>query len=119
MMKATEPLTRRAAIGAGASALALSACGPSRGQPSPPSGPAPQLKDIAPAPVGVCVMAAELSDPAWISLVLRQFSQVTPEWEFQMQSVLADDGTYRWDRADRIAGFVRANGLHLHATSLV
>jgi endo-1,4-beta-xylanase len=70
-------------------------------------------------PVGTCVMTGELRDPGFVGLVRRNFSQVTPEWEMKMERILADDGQLRFDAADQIADFCRANGLALHGTTLV
>ena len=69
-------LTRRALIG---SSLALAACG-ERAQSQPAvqaAAPLPPLR-AAPFPVGACVMAGQLSDPAFAGLLTSQFSQVTP-----------------------------------------
>lgn len=105
---------------AAAPALALAACGQRsvRAQPAP-HGPAIPLKDAAPCPVGTCVMTPSLADPEFVALAARHFSQVTPEWEMKMERILADDGTYRFDAADQIAGFCRIHGMRLHATTFV
>jgi endo-1,4-beta-xylanase len=60
-----------------------------------------------------------LQDPAFVALLLKNFNQITPEWEMKMERVLADDGTFRFDAADLIAGFCRSHGLALHGTTLV
>ena len=97
--------TRRAALHAAAAALALTACdGPRARGADMAGGPVPPLKSLAPCPVGSCVMTPQLSDPAFVALIRAHFNQITPEWEMKMERVLADDGTFRFDAADRIAG---------------
>ncbi len=112
--------TRRAALHAAAAALALTACdGPRARGADMAGGPVPPLKSLAPCPVGSCVMTPQLSDPAFVALIRAHFNQITPEGEMKMERVLADDGTFRFDAADRIADFARANGWRLHGTTLV
>ncbi len=112
----TEKITRRSAI---ASALALSACGrQAQSQPAPVIDDTP-LKSIASAPVGACVQHAQLSDPAFTDLFVRNYSQLTPEWEMKMEYILQDDGSFRFDRPDAIAEFARRNGIRLYCTTLV
>lgn len=110
----------RRAVLAGLPAALVAACGrrPVEAQDAPP-GPAAPLKAIAPFPVGTCVMTPELDDLGFVTLMLRHFNQVTPEWEMKMERILGPDGGYRFDAADRIAGFCRRNGLGLHATTFV
>jgi endo-1,4-beta-xylanase len=106
--------TRRALLGG---ALALAAC---KGRAQvPPRGPAPALRGIAPFPVGCAVMSGQLADPAFASLLARQVSQLTPEWELKMEYVLKDDGTFRFDAPDAIAAFARAHGMRLMGHTLV
>ena len=77
------------------------------GQSQPAVAIAP-LKTVAPFPVGTCVQAGQLDDPAFASLVAAQVSQLTPEWELKMEYVLQPDGGYRFDAPDRIASAMRA-----------
>lgn len=109
--------SRRALLCALPAALA-SACDRGRVDAAPVSD-VPTLRQAAPFPVGTCVMTPELADPAFVALAARQFSQVTPEWELKMERVLAEDGTFRFEAADAIAGFCRTYSLALHATTLV
>ena len=104
--------------------MALSACGrndetaSARGAPRF-GGPLPGLRDLATFPVGACLSTAELADPDYVALVLRQCSQVIPSWQLQMEDVFRVDGNLDFHDADRIAAFAAVNTLQLHATALV
>ena len=65
------------------------------------------------------MQAAQLGDPAWTSLAATHFSQLTAEWEMKMEYVVQTDGTFRFDRADAIAGWARQRGLRLFGHTLV
>jgi endo-1,4-beta-xylanase len=100
-----------------AASLALAACSPkAAGQPRQALAP---LKSVAPFPVGTCIQAAQLDDPAMAAFVAAQVSQLTPEWELKMEYVVQDDGGYRFDAPDRIAAFCAAHGLRLFGHTLV
>jgi endo-1,4-beta-xylanase len=106
---------RRAVLG---SALALAACDrAARSQPAPSD--LRPLKAVAPFPIGTCVQAAQLDDPAWVALAQRHCGQVTPEWEMKMEYIVQPDGSFRFDRPDRIAAFARDRGLRLYCTTLI
>ena len=107
-------LGRRAFVAAG---LALAACG-QQAESQPPVSIAP-LKRVAPFPVGTCVQAAQLDDPALAGLLAAQVSQLTPEWELKMEYVLQSDGSYRFDAPDRIAAFAADHGMRLFGHTLV
>ena len=107
-------LHRRAFV---ASGLALAACG-ERAEGQPPVSIAP-LKSVAPFPVGTCVQAGQLDDPAFADLLAAQVSQLTPEWELKMEYVLQPDGSYRFDAPDRIAAFAADHGMRLFGHTLV
>jgi len=112
--------SRRALVG-GLSALALGACDrKGAGAATAAAWRAVRpLKDVAPFPVGTCLMTPEIQDPAFVDLALRHFSQMTPEFEMKMERTVADDGGYRFDASDSIADFCRQNRLRLHATTLI
>ena len=110
----TSGLGRRGFV---ASSLALAACTP-RANGQSPLAIAP-LKSVAPFPVGTCISAAQLDDPAYAALVAAQVSQLTPEWELKMEYVLQDDGGYRFDAPDRIAAFCADHGLRFFGHTLV
>ena len=107
-------VARRAVLGGG---LALAAC---KGRAEVTSrGPAPALRVVAPFPIGCAVMTGELADPEFAALLIRQVSQLTPEWEMKMEYILKDDGTFRFDAPDAIAAFARAHGMKLLGHTLV
>jgi endo-1,4-beta-xylanase len=106
--------TRRALLGA-ATLLPLAACGKARSETIPDR----PLKSLAPFPVGTCVSAAQIDEPAAAELIARHVSQVTPEWEMKMEYIVQPDGSLRFDRPDRIAAFARDHGLRLYGTTLV
>ena len=108
-------LSRRALLGAG---LAVAACDHSAGAQSLAPVLSP-LKSLAPFPIGTCVQASQLGDPAWVNLALAQCNQLTPEWEMKMEYIVQSDGSFRFDRPDQIAGFARSRGLRLYGTTLV
>ncbi len=106
--------------------MALSACGRGRGdaqalaydthdRPLPVLG----LRDMAQVPVGNCISTAELDNPDYVALTVRQCSQIIPAWQFQMDATLRADGGFQFEDADRIAAFARSSALSLHATALV
>jgi endo-1,4-beta-xylanase len=107
-------LHRRAFVGA---ALALAACG-QKAQSQPRVSIAP-LWSVAPFPVGSCVQAGQLDDPAFAQMLAAQVSQLTPEWELKMEYVLQADGAYRFDAPDRIASFAADHGMRLFGHTLV
>ncbi|HKT53560.1 MAG TPA: endo-1,4-beta-xylanase, partial [Caulobacteraceae bacterium] len=69
--------------------------------------------------IGVCFNPEFTGDPAYTGLVGRQFSQLTPEWNFQMPAILQADGTYDWTKADEITAFARQHDQRVHAHSLI
>lgn len=80
----------------------------------------PPLKSVAPFPVGTCIQAHQIDDPAWAALAARHVSQLTPEWEMKMEYILADGlDRLRFDRADRIAAFAEAQGMRMHGHTLI
>jgi endo-1,4-beta-xylanase len=107
-------LHRRAFV---ASGLALAACAP-KAESQPPISIRP-LKAAAPFPVGSCIQAAQLDDPAMAALYAAQVNQLTPEWELKMEYVVLPDGTYRFDAPDRIAAFAADNGMRFFGHTLV
>ena len=106
--------SRRAVLAAG---LGLAACKPTVA--SPPQPTSPPLKSVAPFPVGAAVQAGQLDDPALAALLADNVSQLTAEWEMKMEYMLLADGSFRFDRPDRIADFARAHGQRLFGHTLV
>lgn len=97
------------------SSLALAACAAA---PAAPVTARP-LKDLLPCPVGVCGMTGQFVDPAWRTLVTREFDQFTPEWEMKMEAILRPDRSLDFARADACADFARQNGMRLHGHALI
>ncbi len=128
--------SRRAVI---AGALALAACGRPRQALSadqigafssaasqlppvpalPRTLPPPALRDLTGVPIGVCFNPDFAPQANYVALVARQFSQLTPEWNFQMPAILQADGSYNWSIADGIVAFARDHQQSVHAHSLV
>lgn len=107
--------SRRAVL---AGALALSACNRRADAQALPMD-MPPLKSVAAFPVGTCVQAGQLADPAFAALVAAQASQLTAEWEMKMEYIVADDGSFRFEAPDAIAAFARAHGQRLFGHTLV
>ena len=115
-----QPALGRRVLLSSFAALAVSACGQkSRGQDLPAPVDPPPLKSLVPFPIGCAVTVEHLSDPGYAHLLTRHVSQLTAEWEMKMEYILQDDGTFRFDRPDMIAGFARDNGLRLFGHTLV
>lgn len=112
-----QPLPRRQVLTGAVALASLAAC--ERPQAAPRADAAIRLRDISPIPLGNCVMTGQLRDPGYVELLLRHFTQVTPEWEMKMEAILRDDGGFDFTAADAIADFARTRGLRLHATTLV
>jgi len=107
-------LSRRAVV---AGALALAGCDRPEAVAQP--APLPPLKQAAGFPVGASITADQLSDPAAMALLTQQFAQITPGLEMKMEVALRPDGGFDFAKADALAAFARANGLRLHAHTLV
>jgi endo-1,4-beta-xylanase len=101
--------------------MALGGCGDPAKSQDPPirPGPAPELRQIAPFPVGVAVSTLDIADPSLAALIARQFSEVTPNWQMKMEIVLRDDGGFDFAKADEIAAFARANRQRLFGHNLI
>ena len=110
-----ERLSRRGVL---AGALAVAACDRTANS-APAVGYVPPLKSVAPFPIGTCVQAAQLDQPAWTELAARHCSQLTPEWEMKMEYIVQPDGGFLFDRSDRLAAFAKVNGQRLHGHALV
>lgn len=108
-------LSRRALLG---STLALAACDRKAGAQASPID-LPPLRSVASFPVGTCVQAAQLDDPAFAALVAAQVSQLTAEWEMKMEYIVQDDGSLRFEAPDRIAAFARTHGMRFFGHTLV
>ena len=85
----------------------------------PRTDPPPGLRGLSALPIGTCFLPDRVSDPVFVDVTSRHFSQITPEWNFQLPAVMGDDGRYDWTWPDRIAQFARTYDQTLHGTSLV
>ncbi|WP_243410590.1 endo-1,4-beta-xylanase [Caulobacter radicis] len=70
-------------------------------------------------PIGACVQALHLDDQALVDLLQRQVSQITAEWQMNMEYVIGPDGGFQFDAPDRIAAFAQANAMRLFGHTLV
>lgn len=101
----------------GGSALLLGAC--SRPAPAQAEAALAGLKQLAPFPLGVAAMTGQLGDPQFVDLLVRNFSQLTPEWEMKMEAILKADGDFDFARADALADFAANHSLRLHGHTLI
>lgn len=111
-------LSRRSLIG---STLALAACDgrlDAAAQPSP-KGPAPALRNLAAFPFGTQLISTELQTSVIADLAARHFDQVNAGFEMKMEYIVQADGRLRFEGADRLAAFCRANDQALHGHTLV
>jgi endo-1,4-beta-xylanase len=112
-------LSRRLVLSGG---LALAGChrvAQAEGARAQPAPRVPPLRQLARFPLGVEIVAGVLDDPAAVSLLLANFSQITPGLEMKMERILQDDGSLTFGGADAIADFTRTNGLRLHGHNLI
>jgi len=110
--KDAKTFSRRAVV---AGAFGLVACN----RQAPAAGYTAPLKSVAPFPIGTCAQVAHLQQPAWVDLAIRHCSQITPEWEMKMEYIVQPDGSFLFDRPDRIAAFARERSLRLFGHALV
>jgi endo-1,4-beta-xylanase len=112
------PSRREALVGLAAAGLAACDGRAARSAARRPPAASGALKDVAPCPVGCAVSTERLRQPAYVDLLTRQFSQLTPEWEMKMEYIVQDDGSFRFDAPDAIAGFAQAHGMRLYGDTL-
>jgi endo-1,4-beta-xylanase len=110
-------VSRRAVVAGG---LALAACNrTAESAPALPTTPVVSLKADAPFPLGVCAQTSHFKDKTWLGPALKNFSQLTPEWEMKMEYIVQDDGSLKFDAPDEIVAFCGEHGLRLYGTTLV
>jgi endo-1,4-beta-xylanase len=115
--RALAKLSRRAVMAGG---LALAACSkPAEEAQAQPLVAVPPLKAVAPFPVGAALTAEQLADPMAASLLAANFSQLTCGLEMKMETILRDDGSLDFSKADPMVAFARANGMRVHGHTLV
>jgi endo-1,4-beta-xylanase len=106
-------LSRRNLIAGASALLAAPACAKQDYISIPP------LKSLLASPLGVAMRDLHLDDPEWTQLATAHFSRLTAEWETKMEYVLKPDGTFQFDRSDRLASFARDNGMTVHGHTLI
>ena len=61
--------------------------------------------------IGVAVNPTNVTDPAQIALIQREFNSITAENAMKPEPTEPSKGVYNWEQADKIADFCRANGI--------
>ena len=108
-----------------ASTVALAACdrrldaAAAAAAEAAPGGPVPILRDLADFPFGTQLISTELQTPVIADLARRHFDQVNAGFEMKMEYIVQADGRLRFEGADRLAGFCRANDQALHGHTLI
>jgi endo-1,4-beta-xylanase len=88
-------------------------------RPLPRTPTPPALRNLSDLPIGACFSPEYAEAADYADLFGRQFSQLTPEYGFQMPAILGDDGVFDWTRADAIVAFARQHRQRIHGTSLI
>lgn len=84
-----------------------------------PNAPIQALKDKAKFKIGSAVKYSILqSDAKYKDLVLKNYSQITAEFEMKMESIWTST-SYNWTAADNIVNFAQDNKLEVHGHALV
>ena len=69
-------------------------------------------------PIGVAVNMRNITDPAQIALIKKNFNSITAENDMKPGSLQPKEGQWNWENADKIANFCRANGIKLRGHCL-
>lgn len=69
--------------------------------------------------IGVAVNMRNITDPAQIELVKKNFNSITAENDMKPQSTEPRKGEFNWENADKIADFARQNGIKLRGHCLI
>jgi endo-1,4-beta-xylanase len=78
------------------------------------------LKDAADFPVGIGVRYDLMTtDPVYAAIVKREFDNVTVENELKHVSVVANDGSFNYTKADQLVNQLQAAGLGIYGHPLV
>ena len=108
--------------------LALAACGEDRqapGAPTPPAPPAPpsdSLKAAASAAgrlVGTAVQAGLLSDSRYSTVVAREFTYLTAEYQMKWNVIEPARGSRDFGPGDSILAFASAQGMRVKGHTLI
>ena len=69
--------------------------------------------------IGVAVNQRNVSDPAQMELIKKEFNSITAENDMKSGELHPKEGVWNWERADKIADFCRKNGIKLRGHCLV
>jgi endo-1,4-beta-xylanase len=69
--------------------------------------------------VGCAVATRDLDDPKLAALVAREFTCLTPEYEFMPQELIDDAGNFTFEKGDRVVAFAEAHNLPVYGHMLV
>ncbi len=78
----------------------------------------PSLKDVIPVPFGVAIDGRETVGSS-SELVLKHFSQITPENHMKPEEIQPGEGTFTFEQADELMQFAKDNGLKVYGHVLV
>ena len=80
----------------------------------------PGLKDVYKDyfTIGVAVNQRNISDPAQIEIIKKQFNSITAENDMKVGEMHPKEGVWNFEKADKIANFCRENGIKLRGHNL-
>jgi endo-1,4-beta-xylanase len=78
----------------------------------------PSLRDVVPVPFGVAIDGRETVG-ASSELVLKHFSQITPENHMKPVEIQPAEGTFTFDQADELMQFAQDNDLAVYGHTLL
>ena len=68
--------------------------------------------------IGVAVNQTNVSDPAQIEIIKKQFNSVTAENDWKPGEIHPKEGVWNFEKADKIANFCRENGIKMRGHCL-
>ena len=68
--------------------------------------------------IGVAVNQTNVSDPAQIEIIKKQFNSITAENDMKVGEMHPSEGVWNFEKADKIADFCRQNGIKLRGHNL-
>ena len=68
--------------------------------------------------IGVAVNQNNISDPAQIEIIKKQFNSVTAENDWKPGEIHPKEGVWNFEKADKIANFCRENGIKMRGHCL-
>ncbi len=77
------------------------------------------IKDKAKFNIGAAIKTKYLDEPAYVSALTQNFSQITAEYEMKMDNIWSSDGTYNWTQSDELVDFAKTNSMDVHGHVLV